>query len=71
LLGFPIFGRRWRGSLLAVGSVVLLALLLAPDASIAIGFAFALLLLAALAIMVAGRSSTLGSAAPQSATPSR
>jgi hypothetical protein len=68
LLGFLFFGRSWWGAFLVIGSVVLLALLLAPDASIAIGFAFALLLVA-LAVIVAGRSSTLGGTAPQSAMP--
>jgi hypothetical protein len=69
VLGFLIFGRSRWGSFLVIGSVVLLALLLAPDAYIALGFAFALLLLVALAVLVAGRSSTLGGAAPRSAPP--
>jgi hypothetical protein len=71
VLGFLIFGRSWWGSLLVIGSVVLLTLLLAPDAYIAIGLAFALLLLAALGAMVAARSSTRGGAARRSATPTR
>lgn len=57
VLGFLIFGRSWWGSFLVIGSVVMLTLLLAPDAYIAIGLAFALLLLAALWTMVAARSS--------------
>ncbi len=59
VLGFLIFGRSWWGSFLIIGSVVLLTLLLAPNAYIAIGVAFSLLLLAALGAMVAARSSTL------------
>lgn len=47
VLGFLAFGRSWWGSFLVIGSVVMLTLLLAPDAYIAIGLAFALLLLAA------------------------
>jgi len=62
-LGFLIFGRSWWGSLLVIGSAVMLALLLAPDAYIAIGPTFALLLLAALSAMIAARFSTLGGAA--------
>jgi len=59
LLGFLIFGRDWWGCLLIIGSIVMLTLLLAPDAYIAIGLAFALLLLAASGAMVAARSNTL------------
>jgi hypothetical protein len=62
LLGFLIFGQSWWGSFLVIASVVLLTLLLAPDAYIALGLAFALLLLAAVGAMVAARSSTLGGA---------
>ena len=71
VLGFLIFGRSWWGSFLVIGSVVMLTLLLAPDAYIAIGLAFALLLLAALGAMVATRASTLGGAARRLATPTR
>ena len=63
VLGFLIFGRSWWGSFLVIASVVMLTLLLAPDAYIAIGFAFALLLLAALGAMIAARSSKRSSAA--------
>lgn len=56
VLGFLIFGRSWWGPLLIVGSVVMLTLLLAPEAYVAIGLAFFLLLLAALAATVVGRS---------------
>jgi hypothetical protein len=55
VLGFLVFGRSWWGPLLVIGSVVLLTLLLAPEAYVAIGLAFAVLLLAALGAMVAGR----------------
>jgi hypothetical protein len=69
LLGFLIFGRSWWGSFLAVGLVVLLALLLASNAYLALGLAFALLLVA-VAVLVTGRSRMHGGAAPQSAMPS-
>jgi hypothetical protein len=46
LLGFLIFGKNWWGFLFILGSVVLLTLLLAPEAFSAIGLAFATLLLA-------------------------
>lgn len=55
VLGFLIFGRSWWGSFLVIGAVVLLTLLLASDAYIAIGFAFALLLLATLSVIVSAR----------------
>lgn len=71
VLGFLIFGRSWWGSFLVIASVVLLTLLLAPDAYIAIGLAFALLLLATVGALVAGRSSTRGGAARRAATPTR
>jgi hypothetical protein len=71
VLGFLFFGRSWWGSMLVIASVVLLTLLLAPDAYIAIGVAFALLLLAALGAMVAARAGTLGAAAGPLATPTR
>jgi hypothetical protein len=58
ILGFLILGRGWWGSFLIIASVVMLTLLLAPDAYVAIGFAFSLLLLAALGAMIAARSST-------------
>jgi hypothetical protein len=48
VLGFMLFGRSWWGSYLVIGSVVLLTLLLAPEAYTAIGLAFALLILAGL-----------------------
>jgi hypothetical protein len=62
VLGLLIYGRRWWGSFLLIGSLVLLTLLLAPDAYIDIGLAFALLLLAALGAMIVERSITLGGA---------
>lgn len=60
VLGFLIFGRSWWGSLLIIGSIVMLTLLLAPEAYVALGLTFALLLLATLATMFVARSSTLG-----------
>lgn len=58
VLGFLIFGRSWWGSLLVIGSVVMLTLLLALDAYTAIGLAFVLLLLAALGAIVVALSGT-------------
>jgi hypothetical protein len=69
VLGFLIFGRSWWGSFLAIGSVVMLTLLLAPEAYTAIGLAFALLLLVILYATVAGRSRTVVGAARQLAKP--
>ena len=71
VLGFLAFGRSWWGSLIVIGSLVLLTLLLAPEAYSAIGLAFALLLLAALGTMVAARSSTQNSPTRRLATPTR
>jgi hypothetical protein len=71
ILGFLIFGRDWWGSLLVIGSVVMLTLLLAPDAYVAIGIAFALLLLATLGAMVATRSSAQDGATRWSSAPTR
>ena len=58
VLGFLIYGRAWWGPLLVIGSVVMLTLLLAPDAYIAIGLAFAVILLAALGLMLSSRRQT-------------
>ena len=71
VLGFLVFGRRWWGLFLVIASVVMLTLLLAPDAYIAIGLAFALLLLAALGATVAGRASTRRGVPDRLATPIR
>jgi hypothetical protein len=57
LLGFLIFGRSWWGSFLIIASVVLLTLLLAPDAYIAFGLVFLAVLLAALGTVAVARSS--------------
>ena len=65
LLGFLIFGRDWWGSLFVISSIVMLTLLLAPDAYIAIGLAFTLLLPTGLWTMVAARSRTVGVAIHQ------
>jgi hypothetical protein len=69
VLGFLIFGRSWWGSFLVIGSVVMLTLLLAPEAYIAIGLAFTVLLVAALRAADAGRSSTADGATRRLATP--
>jgi len=71
VLGFLIFGRSFWGSFLIIASVVLLTLLLAPEAYTAIGLAFAVLLLAALAVTVAGRSRAVDEEASQLAAPTR
>lgn len=71
VLGFLIFGRDWWGTLLVIGSIVLLTLLLAPDAYIAIGLAFTLLLMAAVGTMIAARSGTLGGATRRVAASTR
>ena len=71
VLGFLIFGKSWWGPLLVIASVVLLTLLLAPEAYVAIGLAFVLLLLAILVAMVAARSGVPGDAARQVVTPTR
>jgi hypothetical protein len=61
VLGFLSFGRRWWGLYLVIASVVLLTLLLAPDAYVAFGLAFVLILAAALAATVAAHLSTTSS----------
>ncbi len=61
LLGFLIFGRNWWGSFLILGSVVLLTLLLAPEAFSTFGLAFCALLLAELVLITAKRLSRLPS----------
>jgi len=57
LLGFLVFGKDWWGSLLVIASVVLLTLLLAPEAYTAFGLSFFLLLLMALLATFVERSS--------------
>jgi hypothetical protein len=71
VLGFLIFGRSFWGSFLIIASVVLLTLLLAPEATTAIGLAFAVLLLAALAVTVTGRSKAAEDTANKVAMPAR
>jgi hypothetical protein len=71
VLGFLIYGRSWWGPLLVIGSVVMLTLLLAPEAYVAIGMAFAVLLLAALGVTVAGRSRTTDDTERPLVTPAR
>lgn len=69
MLGFLIFGKSWWGSLLIIVSIVLLTLLLAPEAYTAIGLGFFLLLLAGLGAMVAARSNAPSSTERQLPTP--
>lgn len=54
-----IFGRSWWDPFLVIGAVVLLTLLLAPDAYVAIGFAFSLLLLTTLGVIVSTRATSM------------
>jgi hypothetical protein len=58
ILGFLSFGRGWWGPILVIGSIVMLTLLLAPEAFTAIGLAFALLLLVILGTLVVERFRT-------------
>jgi hypothetical protein len=71
VLGFLAFGRSWGGPMLVIGSIVLLTLLLAPEAYVVIGFAFVLILIAALGVMVHERSNALNGTAHRMATPTR
>ena len=71
VLGFLIFGRSWWGPLLIIASIVLLTLLLAPEAYVAIGLAFVLMLLAALMVEVTSCSKTEYRAVDQLATPTQ
>ena len=71
VLGFLIVGRSWWGSLLIIASIVLLTLLLASEAYIAIGLAFALLLLSAVVATVASHSRTVHDAIHQMDTVAR
>ncbi len=61
LLGFLSFGRNWWGSFLILDSVVLLTLLLAPEAFSTFGLAFCALLLAEPVLITANRLSRLPS----------
>ncbi len=71
VLGFLIYGRSWWGPIFVIGSIVMLILLLAPEAYIAIGLAFALLLLAALVVTVVGRSRAEDKATNRLAAPTQ
>jgi hypothetical protein len=71
VLGFLIFGKSWWGSLLVIGPVVLLTLLLASESYTFIGIFFAVLLLAALGVTVAGSAKTLDGAAHRVAAPAQ
>lgn len=68
-LGFLAHGRHWWGPLLVIGPVVMLTLLLAPDAYIAIGLAFAVLLLATVGMLVSARPGTQVGTPRQTFTP--
>lgn len=57
VLGSLVFGKDWWGSLLVIASLVLLTLLLAPEAYTAFGLAYFLLLLAVLVAAFVDRSS--------------
>lgn len=71
LLGFLIFGRSFWGSFLIIASIVLLTLLLAPEAYIAFGLAFAVMLLAALVVTVRERSKIVDKTSHHVATPAQ
>jgi len=71
ILGFLIFGKNWRGSFLIIGSIVMLTLLLAPEAYIAFGLAFFLVVLVTLGTMFAARSDTLRDETHRLVTPTR
>lgn len=67
--GFLFFGKDWWGSLLVIGSLVMLTLLLAPDAYIAIGFVFSLLLLTVSGVMIATYFSKMRQTLSRTASP--
>jgi len=73
ILGALIFGRRWWGPFVIVGSAVMLTLLLTPDAYLAFGLAFAVLVIPAALIGAFGtrdRTPSLGTRAHGALTPS-
>jgi hypothetical protein len=55
ILGFLAFGRSWWGCILVTGAIVMLTLLLAPEAFTTIGLVFTLLLLVTLGMFAAER----------------
>ena len=55
ILGALMFGRRWWTPFLILGSAVMLTLLLAPDAYLAFGWAFAFTILGALTVVFVPR----------------
>lgn len=69
LLGFLHFGRHWAGAQLMIAAAVLLTLLLAPDAYIAFGLGFVMLLLATVATVVPLRSGPIQGTRGPSAAP--
>jgi hypothetical protein len=71
VLGFLIFGRSWWGPFLIIGSVVMLTLLLAPEAYTALGLTFAVIILAVIGAAIANRSRNVGGIEGRLATPNR
>lgn len=59
VLGFLIYGRSWWGPYFVIGSIVMLTLLLAPEAYIALGLAFTLIFLVALGVIAAGHQRSM------------
>ena len=70
-LGFLSFGRNWWGAFLVIGSIVLLTLLLAPDAYIALGLAFIVLFAVFAGATAVARAGTLDSASRRVAATTR
>lgn len=71
VLGFINFGRNWWGPFLIIGSVVMLTLLLAPEAYTAFGLAFAMISLAVLLETAVARSRSPEGAARRFASHTR
>jgi hypothetical protein len=71
VLGFLLYGRGWWGSFLVIASVVMLTLLLAPEAFTAIGLVFTLLLLVTLGMLAAERYRAHGDVARRLVAPTR
>lgn len=71
LLGFLFFGRRWWGSLFIITPLVLLTLLLAPEAWTFFGLAFITVLLTVLVVRVTNRAARMEQVARQVKLPVR
>ncbi|CAG1013836.1 hypothetical protein ANAEL_04817 [Anaerolineales bacterium] len=71
ILGFLFFGRSWWGCILVIGSIVMLTLLLAPEAFTAIGFVFTLLLLVTVSMLVTVRIKAHGVVLHRLTTPNQ